>query len=113
MPFISGPKNSRMTFTGTPCPHIDLAFHTDELHLAAAIREYEKAFNVMIVPHVDNPDAKVKYGEKYFQHIDNEGVYSVLIDLHVIRDGKEICPKQNLDFALLPTDLVELGALAC
>ena len=36
------------------------------------------------------------------------------VDIHIIRNGKSICPKQDLTFSLLPSDTVEIGVLrAC
>ena len=113
MPLVCGPKNSRMTYTGTPCPHTDLAFHTEHLSLLAAIKEYEKVFNVLIIRHVDEADSEVKYGDKYFKHIDNDTGYSQLVDLHIIREADVICPKQNLDVQLQSNDIIELGELIC
>ncbi len=113
MPLVCGPKNSRMTRTGTPCPHTDLAFQTEHLCLLTAIKEYEKAFNVSISRHVDEADSAVKYGDKYYKHIDNDTGYSQLVDLHIIREGDVICPKQNLGVQLQPNDIVELGELIC
>ena len=113
MPLICSPKNSRMTFTGTKCPHTDLAFKTAKLHLASAIREYEKALNVTVAAHVDAPDAEVKFGSKYFIHTDNSSGESTLVDLHIIRGEEEICPKQDLDLYLLDSDIVEMGPLVC
>jgi hypothetical protein len=35
-----------------------------------------------------------------------------VIDLHVFRGGEEICPKQDLSFALLPDDVIGIALLA-
>ncbi|KMW44486.1 hypothetical protein PQH03_15920 [Ralstonia insidiosa] len=113
MPLVFGPKNSRYTYTGSPCPHSDLAFHSDAETLNAALREYEAHFGVTIVPHVDAKDAIEKFGEKYFLHTDNASGVSQLVDIHVIRGGEELCIKQDVSFALKATDLVEMGDLIC
>ena len=34
-------------------------------------------------------------------------------DIHVRRGGQELCPRQDLDFVLLPGDLVVVGMLMC
>lgn len=36
-----------------------------------------------------------------------------LVDIHIVRGDAELCPKQNLDFALEDADMVELGPLLC
>jgi hypothetical protein len=49
----------------------------------------------------------------YFRVAEEDGSDSWLVDVHVFRDGLEICPKHDLGFALQPSDLVELGSLIC
>ncbi len=56
------------------------------------------------------PDASPKYF-RYFasrQSTDYE-----LVDIHIERNGESICAKQDLNFALLPSDKVVPGPLAC
>jgi hypothetical protein len=112
MATIFGPNNSRYTYTGTPCPHTDLAFSANVKTLGDAIKAYEEHFDVTIVPSTSYPDPT--NGEmKYFDFMDNKTGTSMLVDIHVIRGGDEICPKQNINFVLSENDMVELGQLAC
>jgi len=41
MPLLFGPKNSRYTYTGSLCPHNDLAFESKAKTLSEAISDYE------------------------------------------------------------------------
>ncbi len=51
---------------------------------------------------------------KYFKYFSKgEAEKFVLVDIHVERDGIEICPKQDLGFPLLAADIVEAGVLVC
>jgi hypothetical protein len=60
---------------------------------------------VRLIPH-DQP----KYFRYYSAHETNE---FVLVDVHVDRDGVEVCPKQDLRFPLIAADVVSAGMLAC
>ncbi len=51
-------------------------------------------------------------GHKYFRIMRALNKPQV-IDLHVFRGGAEICPKQDLSFALLPDDVIGIAPLAC
>lgn len=73
--------------------------------LGALLKQASKVLGVRIVP-ADPP----KYF-KYFQQADC-GDY-VLVDIHIERDGVEICPKQDLSFPLHASDIVEAGVLIC
>ena len=59
---------------------------------------------VRVVPH-DPP--------KYFRYFSAGSADFVLVDVHIRRGDVELCPKQDLAFALLPGDLVEAGVLLC
>ena len=113
MPLVFGPKNSRYAYTGSPCPHTDLALKVDALTLGDAIAHYESHFSVRISPHIDTEDAEEKFGDKYFRYIDEFSGENMLVDIHVVRGDAELCPKQNLEFALENADMVELGPLLC
>ncbi|CAM2143919.1 protein of unknown function [Pararobbsia alpina] len=113
MVLLCGPKNSRYTYTGSRCPHTDLALESDALTLGDAIAQYERHFGVRISIHIDAEDAEEKFGDKYFRYIDEAGDEDILVDIHVFRGDEELCPKQNLDFALEDADIVELGPLLC
>lgn len=52
--------------------------------------------------------------DKYFRYYANAELPDYdLVDIHVTRGAVDICPKQDLDFALLSDDIVDAGALAC
>jgi hypothetical protein len=111
MPLISGPKNSRYAYTGSPCPHNDLALRSSARTLGEAIQHYESKFGVAI-----RPCTKPLPGEsevKYFEVSEAGAGITWLVDIHVVRGSAEICPKQDLSFPLLESDLVEMGELAC
>lgn len=111
MPLISGPKNSRYMYTGSPCPHNDLAVRSTARTLGEAIQHYESEFGVTI-----SPCAKPLPGEsevKYFEVAEAGTGTKWLVDIHVQRGSVEICPKQDLSFPLLESDLVEMGELVC
>lgn len=52
-------------------------------------------------------------GEKYFRLAESDTGSEIIVDVHIMRDGMEICPKQDADFALEPDDVVEAGILVC
>ncbi len=56
------------------------------------------------------PDDALKYF-KYFQN--RQSSEFMLVDIHVRRNGEEICPKQDLMFPLFLDDTVEAGMLIC
>ncbi|QJQ02086.1 hypothetical protein C798_18170 [Herbaspirillum rubrisubalbicans Os34] len=112
MPIIFGPVNSRYAFTGSPCPHNDLAFESNAQTLGEALKAYQEHFDVSVVPcttPIDPGDTDVKY----FVFTNNKTSISSYVDIHIHRGNLEICAKQNLDFELLSNDLVELGELIC
>lgn len=74
--------------------------------LGEAVAMAAGRFGVRIVPH-DRPKWFRVYGVP-----DMEGEYR-LVDIHVYRDGQGICPKQDLGFRLLESDIVEIGILIC
>jgi hypothetical protein len=91
-------------------PDVDGLFRIQNVSIEAnilreAIIAIEHLANVRIVPH-DPP--------KWFR------VYSLsddpnykLIDIHIQREHTQICPQQNLDYALLPDDTIMAGILIC
>lgn len=113
MPLICGPKNSRYTFTGSPCPHLDLAIEVVAGNLDDALRAYESHFHVAISPFIGTHGCLEAGEPRYFEFTDVESDRMQLVDIHVHRNGIDLCPKQNLAFALLSGDLVEIGELIC
>ncbi len=113
MPFLCGPKNSRFTYTGSPCPHLDLALYSTARSLGEAILEYEAYFNTKIEPLTEPFEGKPENVGKYFRLTELDDSASRIVDIHVLRKNSEICVKQDLDFAIEPDDIVELGELIC
>jgi hypothetical protein len=112
MPTIFGPVNSRYAYTGSPCPHNDLAFESTAETLGEALKAYQIHFDVSVYPcttPIDPCDTELKY----FVFTDNKTSISTYVDIHVHRGNLEICTKQNLDFKLLSNDMVELGEPIC
>lgn len=69
------------------------------------LEQLERETGAYVVPH-DPP--------KYFRcHAAREDPDFLLVDIHVRRGDEEICIQQDLAFALLPSDKVILGPLAC
>ena len=79
--------------------------------LGEAIDCYGSAFNVSIRPCTKPLPGQTEI--KYFEISKSDGEVEWLVDIHVVRDSVEICPKQDLSFPLLQNDLVEMGPLAC
>lgn len=111
MPLIFGPKNSRYAYTGSPCPHNDLAYPSQAKTLDEALRDYEGRFNVELKPCLEPLPGESDV--KYFALTDRETGIWHYVDIHVFRGETEICPKQDLSFILWPDDLVEIGELIC
>ena len=89
---------------------------TEAKTLGEAILAYEKAFSVSIVPYDGSfPAVPFASGEqpKYFVIHGNDIDDRTLVDIHIIRNGTTICPKQCLDYPLEPDDILEFGPLIC
>ena len=73
--------------------------------LAEAVAAIERLFKVRIVPH-DQP--------KWFRVYPASGSPEfALVDIHIRRGDTTICPKQDLIFPLLPSDIINIGELLC
>lgn len=72
-------------------------------------RYFKCALEVFSGPFPDNWGSAVDEN-KYFRHTPSDGE-SRILDIHILRDGQEICPKQNLDYPLLDGDIIEVGAI--
>jgi len=74
--------------------------------LGEAVTAAAEYFGARIVAH-DPP--------KWFRVYDNPDLTEEykLVDIHVLRNGQQICPKQDLSFPLLERDVVNIGVLAC
>jgi hypothetical protein len=94
-------------------------FKTDAKTLKEALDSYCSYFNSKYrLYNGDIEELPIKKGEeKYFYYASNNPkskiIDEVLVDIHVIRESEEICPKQNLDFELVSGDLITIGMLAC
>ena len=65
----------------------------------------ERATGIRVSPH-DPP--------KYFRYYSTSTPDQyLLVDVHIEREGVELCPKQDLAFQLEPGDIVSAGVLAC
>ncbi len=56
-------------------------------------------------------DSNPAYFGKYFKFIDLINDNWQPVDIHIIRNNEQICPKQNLSFNLLENDVLEFGEL--
>ena len=111
MALVCGPKNSRFTYTGSLCPHTDLAIEVSANRLSEAISAYERTFNAEVIPAPMGIPELVGHEGKYFLHTDLDSGRKNLVDIHVFRGGRDLCVKQNLEFPILPGDLIEMGEL--
>ncbi|UOD27600.1 hypothetical protein INH39_19015 [Massilia violaceinigra] len=74
--------------------------------LGELLQELETTRNIRVVAQPDSP--------KYFRyHNPASDPQFYPVDVHILREGMTICPRQDLSFALLPGDKVEAGVLAC
>lgn len=83
--------------------------------LGEALSKLELARNVKITPYNGSWEAvKFAPGEqaKYFIYEKSDGSRT-LVDIHILRRGEELCPKQDLTFALCDGDIIVPGALIC
>lgn len=108
MPLIFGPLNSRYTYTGSPCPHSDLAFEISDGTLGDALRSYEIRFSVLIVPGTlplaGSPGLKCFFVGKAEAL---EGVVEVVVS----RGSTDFRPGHDTAFELEASDIVELQEL--
>lgn len=108
MPLIFGPLNSRYAYTGSPCPHSDLAFEISDLTLRDALRSYEAKFDVMIVP--GNLPLADSPGLKCF-HVGKAEGLRLAVEVVVTRGSAHFRPGHDAAFVLEAADIVELQEL--
>jgi hypothetical protein len=111
MPLVSGPHNSQYTFAEGAWVRREPPLSSEARTLGEAIAQYEAAFNVSIRPCKKPLPGQTEI--KYFGISGPSGEIEWLVDIHVVREGVEVCPKQDLAFALQDGDLIEMGPLAC
>lgn len=111
MPKVSGPHNSELTHADGNWVRATPPLESPAITLGEALDHYAAAFNVLIRPCVAPLPGESEI--KYFEIADAGGETESIVDIHIVRDAFEICPKQDLFFPLLQNDLVEIGPLAC
>lgn len=98
-------------FTASMLEEKSSALHSSEHRIEAsnlgeAIAASAAFLGVRIVAH-DPP----KWFRVYRMPEPDEDYF--LVDIHVLRGKENICPKQDLTFPLLDSDIVSIGALVC
>ncbi|BBB64394.1 hypothetical protein UNDYM_0141 [Undibacterium sp. YM2] len=89
------------TFKLIDAKGLELAGNT----LGELLVNLERKTGIFVIPN-DEP--------KYFKYFNTrQSSEFMLVDIHITRGGEVICPKQDLDFVLLPTDKVDAGLLGC
>jgi hypothetical protein len=73
--------------------------------IADAVRIYQAHLNANL--HL-NPEGKC-----YKLSSESADLQPVSVDIHVVRNGKDICTDRNLQFPLLNGDVVALGVKIC
>jgi hypothetical protein len=120
MPNFYGPswprRVDRRAELGPYEPRDEPPFVAQGLTLREALAEYERHFKVHIWPH-DGAYPAIPFfagGEpRYFYYRSADSTDISLVDIHVTRNEEVICPKQDLEFELLPSDFVDIGELIC
>lgn len=114
MPMIFGRKNRLVYDMTTKRDNLGAGFHTDTLVLRDALREYERHWNVTITPHVPRPGELSDPANRLFAYRNNDEDYDILCAL-IIRRGDDIDFEagQDLDFVLMPGDIVDFSPVAC
>jgi hypothetical protein len=107
MPQIFPLGSPRISFDSTKGVLVDLpGLALSGSTLGELLASLEQATGDRVIP--DNGS------EKYFLYFSGRAAGNpMLVDIHILRDGQEICPKQDLSFALLDSDKVVAGPLAC
>lgn len=117
---IFGPENRQQYISVSPdgnvfTPTEGTPLLANATTLNEAIRAYENEHAISIEPY-DGSFEAIPFNEgenpKYFFYRKSPSDQQ-LVDIHVLRNGQEICPKQNLSFNLLDGDTVQIGELVC
>ena len=74
--------------------------------LGEALAEASRILKVRFEPH-EPPKWFRVFG------IPDFGEHSMLVDIHIKRDGTELCPKQDLTFPILDSDIVYIYTITC
>ena len=115
MPLVKGPDTHKRDESGMIPIWVQMAEEFPGNNLGEVLSSYCEKYGSTFEPydgsHPDFPFANDE-PDKYFwfngvtmpgKRFDRRPV-----DIHVIRAGKSICPKQDLTFHLLPSDTVEI-----
>ena len=106
------PKQPDMSLPNDAAPFFSRA-HT----LGGAIRDYERKFAVEITPYDGKLDGHPLHQDdlpKYFYYTPKgKRKGGPLVDIHIRRDGDSWCLRQDLDYEVFDSDLVEMGELFC
>lgn len=121
MPKLFGPTNPQFTqgrnvddtgwvrVTGKPVT-------TKAETLGEAIKAYELAFSVKVTPYDGSYPTvpfSVEEEPKYFVIRAPNNDQATLVDIHILRNGATLCPKQKLDYRLEFDDVLDFGPLIC
>lgn len=131
MPFVMGyavMEAARQEASQNPRPPVEDSGSANEIKIVQPVEIPGKSLGELLKNYCQQYDLKITPAKgfidetskepKYWQYIGNHDFFGVdgeiIIDIHVTRDGKMICPKQDLDFPLIETDLIDIPAmLAC
>ena len=108
MPLLFGPLNPRFAYTGTPCPHADLAFEVPDRTLHDALRSYETRFDVTIVPGALPLAGSSGLKCFFVGRTENPGR---AVEVVVTRGLTDYRPGHDTAFELEASDIVELVEL--
>lgn len=108
MPLIFGPFNSRFAFTGSRCPHSDLAYQISDLTLGDALRSYEAKFDTVVMPSSLPLPGSTEL--KCFL-VGNGERWGGAVEVVVRRGSTDFRPGHDTTFALEQSDIVELQEL--
>ena len=115
MPLVKAPDTYELDESGMIAIWVQMSeeFPGDKLDevLSAYCKKYGSTIEPYDGSHPDFPFANNE-PDKYFWFngvtMPGKDFERRPVDIHVIRDGKFICPKQDLTFSLLPSDIVEI-----
>lgn len=111
MIFICGPNNSRYSYTGTRCPHLDLAINSTATTVAEAITEYQQHFGVNVTPMIESFDGQPESAGRYWLHTDPQTQRSQAVRICIVRAGDNLSVMHDIDVTLQADDIVELQEL--
>lgn len=84
--------------------------------LGEAIEAYELALSVKVTPY-DGSFPAVPFSPeeepKYFVIRTPNSDQTTLVNIHILRNGATLCPKQKLDYRLDFDDVLDFGPLIC